>query len=213
MFSKLNKWIQRASNRPLSKEEIRELASEINRPILEPLKQPLPPGFKSLRHFTHTDVPERVRQIPWFSNCGAAPSVNLTMPVRSVTGWTEAVKICENDQSEMARLEAQNQLTIWLARNARNDYQRWNDLVRACKSTVISPVVEPALREFCQAHGVDDVIIPAVRWCILGALMENEYLHTGHTSFFFFELLEVYEAGHFPCGWVGEWPQGELYIY
>jgi hypothetical protein len=48
---------------------------------------------------------------------------------------------------------------------------------------------------------------------ILGALMENSYLGSGHTAFFFLELFLVYEAGHFPCGWVGEWPHGALRVF
>jgi hypothetical protein len=43
--------------------------------------------------------------------------------------------------------------------------------------------------------------------------MENAYLGSGHSCFFFLELLTVYEAGHFPCGWVGDWPRGKLVVY
>jgi hypothetical protein len=43
--------------------------------------------------------------------------------------------------------------------------------------------------------------------------MENSYLQSGHSAFFFLELLTVYESGHFPCGWQGEWPQGKLLVY
>ena len=43
--------------------------------------------------------------------------------------------------------------------------------------------------------------------------MENSYLSSGHRCFFFLELLMVYEAGHFPCGWRGDWPDGKLIVY
>jgi hypothetical protein len=52
-----------------------------------------------------------------------------------------------------------------------------------------------------------------VQWDILAALMEHAYLGSGHRCFFFLELLSVYEAGHFPCGWIGPWPQGKLVVY
>ena len=51
------------------------------------------------------------------------------------------------------------------------------------------------------------------QWDILGALMENSYVSSGHSVFFFLELLRVYEAGHFPCGWIGDWPSEELTVY
>jgi len=46
----------------------------------------------------------------------------------------------------------------------------------------------------------------------LGALMGNSYLDTHHPAHFFLELLWVYEAGHFPCGWLGDWPSGKLIV-
>jgi hypothetical protein len=43
--------------------------------------------------------------------------------------------------------------------------------------------------------------------------MANAYLPSGHKCFYFLELFEVYEAGHFPCGWKGEWPAGKLVVF
>jgi hypothetical protein len=43
--------------------------------------------------------------------------------------------------------------------------------------------------------------------------MANSFLASGHRVFFFLELLGVYEAGHFPCGWRGEWPLGSLVVF
>jgi hypothetical protein len=62
-------------------------------------------------------------------------------------------------------------------------------------------------------HGLDLVLVHSVQWDILGALMENSYLGSGHKAFFFLELLLIYEAGHFPCGWEGEWPHGMVRVY
>jgi hypothetical protein len=38
-------------------------------------------------------------------------------------------------------------------------------------------------------------------------------VRSGHSAFFFLELLTIYQAGHFPCGWQGEWPKGKLLLY
>jgi hypothetical protein len=43
--------------------------------------------------------------------------------------------------------------------------------------------------------------------------MENAYLDCNHNSFFFLELLTVYEAGHLPCGRRGRWPEGKLVVF
>jgi hypothetical protein len=62
-------------------------------------------------------------------------------------------------------------------------------------------------------HDLDITIVHSSRWNALGALMENSYINSGHSAFFFLEMLMIYEAGHFPCGWRGQWPKGTLLIY
>jgi hypothetical protein len=213
MFSRLLNLLRHGSKRPLSKDEISEIAREINRPILEPLQKPSPPGFTSSQRFIPADVATRVGQISWFFNCGNPLAVDLTMAIQRVDSWTDAAQLCRKQESDDAQLNAQNQLTIWLSRNARDDYQKWNDRVRAFKASVISPLVEAPVRDYCLRHGVDEVVVQNARWDLLGALMENEYLFTGHSAFYFLELLKIYEAGHFPCGWSGVWPDGELYVF
>jgi len=202
---------------PLSDEQLREmpkdaLVNELNRQILEPLQSP-PPGFSSKQSFVESDISARVRKIDWFSQCGKPIAVKLLMPIRQVSGWKEAYKLCKTDEWENVELEAQNQLTIWLHNNSRDEYQNWNDLVIQHKTSTITPVVQPAILAFCRSHDLGEAVLHSVQWDILGALMENSYLNTGHKAFFFLELLAVYEAGHFPCGWEGEWPDGRLCIW
>jgi hypothetical protein len=55
-------------------------------------------------------------------------------------------------------------------------------------------------------------LVHSMSWDVFGALMENSYLDTHHPAHFFLELLWVYEAGHFPCGWLGNWPSGKLIV-
>jgi hypothetical protein len=63
------------------------------------------------------------------------------------------------------------------------------------------------------ARGLDEAIVWMVQSDIHGAWMENAYIESGHSAFFFLELLRVFEAGHFPCGWEGQWPQGTLLVF
>jgi hypothetical protein len=78
---------------------------------------------------------------------------------------------------------------------------------------VSEALMDKALVPFQAKHGLDIALVHSVRWDILGALMENAYLRSGHSAFFFLEMLTVYEAGRFPCGWQGEWPKGRLLVY
>lgn len=196
----------------LSEDESDAIANELNAPILDPIRNP-PPGFESKHHFSSSDIPARLAKIDWFANCGKTRSFDLTMPIQSVKSWKDATQLCSTNLWDNAQLEAQNQLTIWLHRNDLVNYRKWNDFAKAHKKETISPLVQNTIRPLQKDIGFDDVVVSCVEWDVLGALMENSYLKSNHSVFFFFELLMVYEAGHFPCGWSGKWPTGELYVY
>jgi hypothetical protein len=196
----------------LSPAETEELARLLNAPLLDPLEA-IPAGFASKHAFTPNDVAGRVRRADWLARLGQPLTLDLTMPVLRVGDWAEAAEGCRDPSWENAQLEAQNQLTLWLHQHDRANYQRWNEFVGRHKEEVVTPLSETVLVPYQRRHGLDDAVVHSVQWDILGALMENTYLSSGHRSFFFTELLWVYEAGHLPCGWRGEWPVGNLLVY
>ena len=95
----------------------------------------------------------------------------------------------------------------------RERYQDWNEITRKFKTDVVMPFTTKVWEPFQQQHGLHVKVVHCVQWDILAAMMENAYMNSNHGSYFFLELLTVYEAGHFPCGWRGEWPQGSLVVY
>jgi len=172
-----------------------------------------PHGFVSKLSFRETELASKLRAIRWFAQCGQPLHLDLTMPTERITDWQSAVASCQDPVWENVELEAQNQLTLWLHANDRTAYQKWNDIVDAHKTSILNPLTEQTITPFQVSHGLDIVFVHSVQWDILGALMENSYLDSGHKAFFFLELLMVYESGHYPCGWVGKWPQGSLRVF
>ncbi|MBN2384552.1 hypothetical protein JXQ70_16890 [bacterium] len=170
-------------------------------------------GYISKFNYNPSDVAQRIKNVDWFSACGKSFTGEVSMPIQPVSSWAQAQRSCRSELWENVQLEAQNQLTIWLHHNDRTNYQKWNDLVTGFKSSVINPLVDGHIRTFLEEHGLDGAIEHCVSWDLLAALMENAYFGSGHKVFFFLELLTVYEAGHFPCGWEGDWPEGELMVY
>jgi hypothetical protein len=185
---------------------------DLNSGMIEAVTNP-PPGFVSKHRFVVTDVAARVNLIKWFTHCGARLALDLTMETEQAKGWAQAIESCKAPAWENAQLEAQNQLTLWLHLNERPSHGRWNEIVVAHKNAILNPLTEKILAPFQVKHDLDIALVHSVQWDILGALMENSYLQSGHSAFFFLELLTVYESGHFPCGWQGEWPQGKLLVY
>jgi hypothetical protein len=166
-------------------------------------------GYLSRRTFQAADMRARLSRIAWFSQCGTQSPLELSCSTSTVVDWTEAVEASESPSWENAQLEAANQLTLWLHRHASSRYQDWNEVTRRHKEELITPLVEQRLSDL----GARATVRASVTWDILAALMEDSYIDTGHSSFFFLELFEVYEAGRFPCGWRGAWPKGALLVY
>lgn len=192
--------------------DLAEWVRKLNAPILDPIESP-PAGFASKHRFAESDLVSRIGGIKWFHNCGSPLIADLSMPTRELPSWQTAIEAAETIEWENTVLEAQNQLTLWLHRNARNHYQRWNDLVQQHTADLITPLIDECIRPIQEQLSLPKVVISSVQWDILGALMENCYLFLGHPAVFFLELLTIYEAGHFPCGWDGEWPRGTLLVY
>ncbi len=213
MFDLISKLFGKKRAPRLTAAQAKELVRASVAQILEPLENP-PPQFVSKHSFAPRDLSAQLATFDWFSRCGSPLTLDLSMPVEQVSGWPEAMASSdEEDIWSNVELEARNQLTIWLHLHARDKSQQWNDLTDGLKTSVITPLTEQKWEPYQQRHDLPAAFIHSVQWDVLAALMENAYLETGHRSFFFLELLRVYEAGHFPCGWIGEWPQGTLLVY
>ena len=170
-------------------------------------------GFVSKHQFAWSDVAARLRAVDWFSRCGEPVVCDVTMAIERVATWPDALESSADAVWEDTQLEAQNQLTEWLHRHDHENYQHWNNLVAEHKASVLERLAREKWIPYVESHRLDIVVVHSIQWDALGALMENSYLSSNHRCFFFLELLSVYEAGHFPCGWRGEWPEGNLVVY
>ena len=173
----------------------------------------MPEDFASKFYFPVSDLESRLKTINWFENCGKPLDLNLSMSLNRVGCWEQAIEKCQTFEWENVTLEARNQLTVWLHFNDKANYQNWNKIVDAHKSTTLNSLIAEHIIPFQLNHNLDATFVHCVQWDILGALMENSFLKSGHHAFFFLDLLIVYEAGHFPCGWEGEFPNGSLLVY
>jgi hypothetical protein len=171
------------------------------------------PGFVSKHRFNESDVESRLARTRWFANCGQACSVDLTVGIKRVKSWPKALSLCESTGWAEVELHAQNQLTEYLHWNDHDNYQSWNRFVEDRNLAVVNPLLREHIEPFQKSHALPDSFLQYVRLDVLRALMEEMYAGSGHEGNFFNELLMVYEAGHFPCGWEGAWPKGKLYVF
>ena len=170
------------------------------------------PSFTSRFTVKHSDLFSAVKQYHWFKNCGKPSRAKTTMPMRSVDSFSAGQNLCDQFDWDNIKFDARNQLTMWLHENWNDDYQKWNDFAEA-NNKAIFPFTDNIIKPKLAKLGLSLDIADYVRGNLQNALIANDYLYTGHTAFFDFELLSVYRHGNIPCGWVGKWPQGYLVVY
>ena len=153
---------------------------------------------------------DHLQGINWFSNVGKPHPITACVAIKVI--WLSdnqaaqaALSSCE---WENATLEARNRLTVFLAKNHRTEYVEWNRLVRETKDR-LKQILDLPLKRIVGRIGTPEVVANSVQWDLLGAVMEATYQEFS-PPIFFSHLLMVYESGHLPCGWSGNWPEGKL---
>ena len=178
----------------------------------EPENEPSIELFRSIRKFKQADLTQRLSEISWLQNIGSQPELECSFSCQFETTWKQAARSLIAVERSNTFLEAQNQLTTWLHQYHQEEYSNWNQHVDEHWKDVLYTIIWPKLKKL--AHpALGPKQIQRICLDILGALMENTYLHLGHQFTFHLELLDIYSAGLIPCGWSGIWPDGDLVVF
>ncbi len=151
---------------------------------------------------------EAIRAIRWFENCGKPCRVAVPFETRMVADWSGAIAASIGLESEDAQLQARNELSLYLHDNHRARYQRWNDIVAAADEQCLNELSEETWQPICLEQGADDRVAISIGLDISLAILAHEYGDCSDRPTFALHRFNLYRGGHFPCGWVGEWPQG-----
>ncbi|MBS9429828.1 hypothetical protein CE143_15995 [Photorhabdus luminescens] len=149
----------------------------------------------------------RLLSIDWFSNVGN----QLKIPsIKIVKSSSDANQYISAPEWEDVTLEAANDISGFLAINHSIVFQNWNNIAKDAKIFLEKEVIE----KIPDIDGFDTLILSqCVSWDIVHYLIEDTYKDKLKKPLFFEKLIEVYESGHLPCGWDGEWPNGNLIVY
>jgi hypothetical protein len=151
--------------------------------------------------------------ISWFASCGQPAILGLSFVAQPVYSWQEAVAACQSEESRSANLEPRNELSSFLHAKYPRRFQHWNELTDEIKRTYITPLVSQVWQPFAGARGLPASFVDCVAWQVLAGAMENEYRQCEGLPIHFSHLLHIYRQGHFPCGWIGRWPEGKLLVF
>lgn len=156
---------------------------------------------------------DRLEEIDWFAQCGRPLQLRISMPVRQVMepealrtslapGWVDANMRASEDVEAAVRAFSQR---IWAA--------VWSPLTSAALPYVREQLL-PAMRQARERRGLSFPSEPAGTVHLLNAIREDVFNEVALPHRLFTELLDVYEAGHMPCGWEGgRWPEGTLLVW
>jgi len=158
-----------------------------------------------------SEIFQRLAKIRWFSKCGQKPEGNFGFDnLEIAANWEVAKGYLTSLNWENATLEARNKITEKLSSKYQNEFQYWNKLTNEARDRLTKEIM-PQIIAFQEHNVLPDRFNKCVRWDILAAVMETTYKRCLSPGFFS-KLLAIYEDGHFPCGWRGEWPQGNVIL-
>ncbi|CAK7067815.1 MAG: hypothetical protein MESAZ_01976 [Saezia sanguinis] len=150
---------------------------------------------------------DRLLKINWLSEIGKEFTVSNMVLAKSLN---ETEHYLATSEWENVTLEESNKISGYLAVRHTVIFQEWNELAKKAKSFFINDII------FRIPHlsGFNNTLLhQCLEWNIVHYLIEDTYRGKLTKPLFFSELIPIYEAGHMPCGWVGNWPSGQLVVY
>lgn len=153
-----------------------------------------------LRRFAEND---------WFANCGKP--LKSEDAIQLVKTWPEATKLFKKKHSENAQLESANMLTEQLSFKAPERDQRWNTIAFAL-NPFVDDIVDNKVMKNKAGFKLGEHTRIHVGFDLRGTCMELEYADIVPPKHFA-ERAKWYLAGHFPCGWDGDFPEGRLIVF
>lgn len=152
-------------------------------------------------------------QVEWFIQSGKTfDDPGVTHPANT----SDALHSFFSRGWENIRLEAQNNLSGFLSDNYRQLFsETWNDIVHFSE-----PILQPSFLRIQAAaknrllvdDRTSDKLQDLIRRDFFGACHESEYADVAAPSLYS-EMSRWYLAGHFPCGYEGQWPNGRLIVW
>jgi len=158
-----------------------------------------------------SELNKRIEAISWFRSCGNELTVELKYPFSQLNSWTGVKKAYSTLKWENTRLEVSGDLSIYLLKNYPSKRQEWNLIAEESKNFLYQKV-KNKLIVVKEKQQLDQKFLDCVMWDLVHAFIEDAYKDL-NPPIFYLELLKIYEIGHFPCGWKGKWPQGELLLF
>jgi hypothetical protein len=143
----------------------------------------------------------------WYANVGTpSPFDDRVVRVRS---WDEALTILDDPPGYFRGVLDRPSELVSNARKAKPTYQEWwraaRDLFRRAVDVEDPPSEGWSLER--QAEASDHLTVTFE--CLLDEIIVADDVQCTYLR----EQLQWFAAGHFPCGWEGDWPIGKMRVF
>ncbi|EOI3445999.1 hypothetical protein ACMSWW_004062 [Cronobacter turicensis] len=149
---------------------------------------------------------EKLLRINWLQNAGKHLDIAGTVRIENIIDFEDSL---HSEEWENTSLEARNNITGFLAKNHSSAFLEWNKLADIAADIIENKII-PQIPIVAESQ---EMLLSNIKWDLLNYLLEDAYGSYLNKPFFFGNLINIYEKGHIPCGWDGQWPRGNLIIY
>ncbi len=145
---------------------------------------------------------------PWFAHVGEG-SLEQSLVVKN---WDVAIEKCTSIDYENFGIEMTNHIRRVVRTASVERYQQWNEIT----AIVRPPIIGMAMSAIERVPVVSQECITAIKLQIsrdlIRACIESEYADFFPPGYYL-DTFQIYSLGRFPCGWNGDYPQGQRIIY
>lgn len=151
--------------------------------------------------------------IRWFINCGNKEEIDLLCSVQHVSGWEQVEEFDEKEEWEDVISECRDKLARFIMDKLGYSVRDFNSTVAVVRESQQYKSAVSRLYDVIEEKNIKEELGDTLGWLLLNAGVESAF--AGHKACprFFSEMLAVFKLGHCPCGWMGRWPKGTLYVY
>lgn len=157
---------------------------------------------------------ERLNNINWFVNCGTTVQESMGLQAKSLSDAKKSILMNRWQNIILDyREDTSSKLTIRSIKGLGNEVQDWNKLNHEFKEKHLPQLQEIWEEKLAELGIGEPEVVAIVRFSILAIVVLDAYKEIIPVAVFFYELLEIYEAGYLPCGWKGKKAEGQFVIY
>src|SRR3954453_11925681 len=149
-----------------------------------------------------TGTLDELDKADWFSRVGSKDADNAEV----LANWDAAIASCSSSVWRNLTLEAVNQYAARLSERSPAEYARWNDVVLDVRPAALS-LVRRKTESIIRDESLPKIFLDTVAWDVLHVCVESEFADI-YPPGFFASNAYWYVRGHFPCGWLGPFPEG-----